>query len=63
MDGIKNTKEIEVNNKLEINELAMQTPIGWSSACLDQTISYYIDCNSTNITEEETFININKELP
>nr|QCI09153.1 hypothetical protein [Inkyuleea mariana] len=31
----------------DVNELSGETPIGWSSACLDQTISYYIDCNTT----------------
>nr|YP_009296009.1 hypothetical protein Schiz_061 [Schizymenia dubyi]AOM64944.1 hypothetical protein Schiz_061 [Schizymenia dubyi] len=30
----------------DISELAEETPVGWSSTCLDQTISYYIDCNS-----------------
>ena len=23
-----------------------EEPIGWSSICLDQTINYYIECNS-----------------
>nr|YP_010986212.1 hypothetical protein NDC12_pgp006 [Polyopes affinis]WOL37130.1 hypothetical protein [Polyopes affinis] len=30
----------------DINELSAETPVGWSSICLDQTINYYIDYNS-----------------
>nr|YP_009300560.1 hypothetical protein BI106_gp048 [Campylaephora sungminbooi]AKU47479.1 hypothetical protein [Campylaephora sungminbooi]ALN11926.1 hypothetical protein 58 [Campylaephora sungminbooi] len=28
-----------------VDDLAYETPVGWSSICLDQTIHYYIDCN------------------
>lgn len=37
------------NNKMndEIDDLAYETPVGWSSICLDQTIHYYMDCNIT----------------
>ena len=45
-----------INNNaytLDMNELSLETPVGWSSICLDQTINYYIDCNSTNIDESE----------
>nr|YP_009297958.1 hypothetical protein Plocam_060 [Plocamium cartilagineum]AOM67896.1 hypothetical protein Plocam_060 [Plocamium cartilagineum] len=35
-----------IDNLNTINELSAETPIGWSSTCLDQTINYYIDCNS-----------------
>lgn len=28
-----------------IDNLVQETPVGWSSICLDQTINYYIDCN------------------
>jgi hypothetical protein len=27
------------------DDLQYETPVGWSSICLDQTIHYYIDCN------------------
>lgn len=30
-----------------INELSIETIESWSSECLDETINYYIDCNST----------------
>nr|UAT97901.1 hypothetical protein Ahn.fas.Kor.pt_241 [Ahnfeltia fastigiata] len=32
-----------------IDELASETLVGWSSECLDQTISYYLDCNNFNM--------------
>nr|YP_009774108.1 conserved hypothetical plastid protein [Caulacanthus okamurae]QIZ74725.1 conserved hypothetical plastid protein [Caulacanthus okamurae] len=35
-------------NNDKTNELSLETPIGWSSLCFDQTIDYYIECNSTN---------------
>nr|QVY58457.1 hypothetical protein [Kappaphycus striatus] len=33
------------------DELLMETPIGWSSVCFDQTINYYMECNSINVHE------------
>lgn len=30
----------------DINELSVETLESWSSTCLDETINYYIDCNS-----------------
>lgn len=41
--------------ELEVNELLSETPVGWSSICLDQTINYYIDCNSVNTGEDHNF--------
>lgn len=35
-----------------ISELSSETPVGWSSICLDQTISYYIEFNSINSNDE-----------
>nr|AYR05899.1 hypothetical protein [Lithothamnion sp.] len=37
------------------HELMLERPIGWSSACLDSTIDYYLNCNYTDlqINEEE----------
>ena len=39
--------EIYNDDKIEgmIDDLSYETPVGWSSICLDQTIHYYIDCN------------------
>lgn len=34
------------HNSSDVNELSIETLEGWSSTCLDETISYYIDCNS-----------------
>ena len=31
-----------INN---MDDLTNETPVGWSSICLDQTIHYYIECN------------------
>ena len=36
----------------KVSELSSQTPVGWSSICLGQTISYYIECNSLNSYDE-----------
>ena len=33
------------NTEVIIDDLSYETPVGWSSICLDQTIHYYIDCN------------------
>ena len=30
-------------------EFLFERPIGWSSACLDSTINYYLDCNYQDI--------------
>lgn len=39
--------ELYNSDKIEniIDDLTYETPVGWSSICLDQTIHYYIDCN------------------
>nr|YP_009296217.1 hypothetical protein Sebd_065 [Sebdenia flabellata]AOM65152.1 hypothetical protein Sebd_065 [Sebdenia flabellata] len=39
-------------DEFDMNELDAETPVGWSSICLDQTISYYIDCNSLSQKEK-----------
>ena len=44
MEPLENINNNDYN--LEIGELSSQTPVGWSSICLDQTINYYIDCNT-----------------
>ena len=37
---------VDTEYSIAINELSEETPIGWSSTCLDQAINYYIDWNS-----------------
>nr|YP_010198380.1 hypothetical protein LK148_pgp130 [Gracilaria pachydermatica]UAD86796.1 hypothetical protein [Gracilaria pachydermatica] len=38
-----------INDDLNVDGLSSETPIGWSSTCFDETIHYYIDCNSNFI--------------
>nr|YP_010195924.1 hypothetical protein LK221_pgp131 [Gracilaria bursa-pastoris]UAD83321.1 hypothetical protein [Gracilaria bursa-pastoris] len=38
-----------INDHLNVDDLSLETPIGWSSTCFDETIHYYIDCNSSSI--------------
>nr|YP_010197563.1 hypothetical protein LK244_pgp130 [Gracilaria flabelliformis subsp. simplex]UAD85979.1 hypothetical protein [Gracilaria flabelliformis subsp. simplex] len=38
-----------LNDDLNVDDLSLETPIGWSSTCFDETIHYYIDCNSNCI--------------
>jgi hypothetical protein len=33
-------------------EFLFERPVGWSSACLDSTIDYYLDCTSTDLETE-----------
>nr|YP_009293658.1 hypothetical protein Rhodyp_062 [Rhodymenia pseudopalmata]AOM64340.1 hypothetical protein Rhodyp_062 [Rhodymenia pseudopalmata] len=40
-------------NSSDINELSTETLEVWSSACLDETISYYTDCNSALLQSKE----------
>nr|YP_009511637.1 hypothetical protein [Melanthalia intermedia]AXI97514.1 hypothetical protein [Melanthalia intermedia] len=40
-------KVSEVHNDQNTDELSLETPIGWSSTCFNETINYYIDCNSS----------------
>jgi hypothetical protein len=48
LDFLDCTEEINESDKLESTTL-----IGWSATCLDQTISYYIDCNSKKVAMEK----------
>lgn len=34
-------------------EFLFERPVGWSSACLDSTINYYLNHNSNDITLEK----------
>ena len=36
------------NNLLSNDEILLETPIGWSSTCFNETIGYYKECNSIN---------------
>ena len=48
-----------MQNNLENDvEFLFERPIGWSSACLDSTINYYLDCSNQDIHLDE---NINTE--
>jgi len=44
------------------DELLEDRPIGWSSICLDQTINYYIECNSINSQIKSEEYNTTEEL-
>nr|YP_010338295.1 hypothetical protein MW410_pgp135 [Bangia atropurpurea]UNJ18245.1 hypothetical protein [Bangia atropurpurea] len=41
-------------NPADVQELAGETPIGWSATCLDQTICYYLDCDQEYSAESDT---------
>nr|YP_009511025.1 hypothetical protein [Hydropuntia rangiferina]AXI96698.1 hypothetical protein [Hydropuntia rangiferina] len=43
-----------LQNELNLDDLVSETPIGWSSTCFDETINYYIDCNSNNSSYDKT---------
>ena len=62
MEPLEKVGRSEHEYEFEMNELSSQTPVGWSSICLDQTIHYYIDYNSTHINEEKDNENISKDL-
>lgn len=55
MDNIKQNDKYD--DFLQESNLAIETPVGWSSICFDQTIDYYIDCNSVT-----SRYNDNKEI-
>ena len=39
----------EIDNNLSVTDsLIEETPIGWSSTCLDQTLFYYLECDGTD---------------
>nr|YP_009731953.1 hypothetical protein [Gracilaria edulis]QHS70619.1 hypothetical protein [Gracilaria edulis] len=42
-----------LQNELNLDDLISETPIGWSSTCFDETINYYMDCNSNNSSYEK----------
>ena len=48
MDNIN--KDNKYDDLLQESNLAMETPVGWSSICFDQTIDYYIECNSITLS-------------
>jgi hypothetical protein len=48
-----------MQNNLENDvEFLFERPVGWSSACLDSTINYYLDCRNQDLYIDE---NINIE--
>ena len=46
LENIQNDIENDV-------EFLFERPVGWSSACLDSTIDYYLDCSNQNIYLDE----------
>nr|YP_009546544.1 hypothetical protein [Gelidium kathyanniae]AYO27892.1 hypothetical protein [Gelidium kathyanniae] len=56
MDNTKNKDEYD--DMLQEGVLAMETPVGWSSICLDQTIDYYIECNSVTLNHNDDSKNL-----
>ena len=44
------------NNKYDLDsdiEFLFERPVGWSSACLDSTIDYYLNCNYDDLELKE----------
>lgn len=44
------------NDKYDLDsdiEFLFERPVGWSSACLDSTIDYYLNCNYNDLESEE----------
>lgn len=37
------------NDDLNASDYEINTPIGWSFVCFDETISYYTDCNNKTL--------------
>ena len=58
MEPLDNTTQLEYN--FSVNELSEETPVGWSSTCLDQTINYYIEWNSTHFEDRKNIDNMDK---
>lgn len=56
MIAIEQNKFWEKNMLLDKNqcssdydiEFLLERPVGWSSACFDSTINYYLNCNETS---------------
>nr|YP_009314707.1 Hypothetical protein ORF_8 [Neoizziella asiatica]SCW23162.1 Hypothetical protein ORF_8 [Neoizziella asiatica] len=50
------TINLEENNIFEEFDsfLEEEKLTGWSATCLDQTISYYVECNCNEMNQEET---------
>lgn len=49
-----NVSFVDLNKEYDfevVNDLLIEKPIGWSSACLYPTIDYYLNCNYTDIEE------------
>nr|YP_010199166.1 hypothetical protein LK225_pgp130 [Crassiphycus usneoides]UAD88615.1 hypothetical protein [Crassiphycus usneoides] len=49
MESLQYINNINIKNDSNIDDLSLETPIGWSSTCFDETIHYYIDCNSNSL--------------
>nr|YP_010195720.1 hypothetical protein LK100_pgp130 [Crassiphycus birdiae]YP_010196952.1 hypothetical protein LK099_pgp130 [Crassiphycus corneus]UAD83117.1 hypothetical protein [Crassiphycus birdiae]UAD84756.1 hypothetical protein [Crassiphycus corneus] len=49
MESLQYINNINIKDDSNIDDLSLETPIGWSSTCFDETIHYYIDCNSNSL--------------
>nr|YP_009396995.1 hypothetical protein [Spyridia filamentosa]ARW66181.1 hypothetical protein [Spyridia filamentosa] len=45
-----------INDFNDINEVSVDIETGWSSACLDETIDYYINCNASITQNKENSV-------
>lgn len=46
----ENQNDSYIYNESTVNDYDIDTPIGWSSICFDETINYYTDCNNKNLS-------------
>lgn len=50
---------VDQNRTDSLSILETETLVGWSTTCLDQTICYYLDCNTNDIdVNEDNLTNI-----
>lgn len=51
---------LPVNNYQHLDnneEFLIERPVGWSSACLDSTIDYYLNCEQDELLEDRQLKN------
>nr|YP_009296602.1 hypothetical protein Apop_052 [Apophlaea sinclairii]AOM65742.1 hypothetical protein Apop_052 [Apophlaea sinclairii] len=48
-------------DKLDLNLITDEAPIGWSSTCLDQTLVYYLKCSESSNQNNEFLYLLNDE--
>lgn len=47
LDNTNNEKEFHQLSQIDTDIIALDVPNGWSSICLNDTITYYIECNKS----------------